>query len=117
MATYQHGISIQEQATSLVPTIEVSAGLPVVIGTAPLHLVNAPVTELPINKATLIYNYNEAVANFGYDEDWENYTLCEYMDLAFSKNSISPVVFVNVLDITKHKQSVESTQKQLQIRK
>lgn len=111
MATYQHGISIQEQATSLVPTIEVSAGLPVVIGTAPLHLVNAPVTELPINKATLIYNYNEAVANFGYDEDWENYTLCEYMDAAFSKNSISPVVFVNVLDITKHKQSVESTQK------
>lgn len=109
--TYQHGIYIQEEATSLVPTIEVSAGLPVVVGTAPLYLINAPVAQLPTNKATLIYSYAEAVANFGYTDDWDNYTLCEYMDAAFSKNSISPVVFINVLDVTKHKQSVESTQK------
>ena len=80
MPTYNHGIYIQEQATSLVPTIEVSAGLPVVIGTAPLHLVNAPAAELPVNKATLIYSYAEAVAQFGYSNDWDNYTLCEYMD-------------------------------------
>lgn len=111
--TYQHGIYIQEEATSLVPTIEVSAGLPVVVGTAPLYLINAPVAQLPTNKATLIYSYAEAVANFGYTDNWDNYTLCEYMDAAFSKNSISPVVFINVLDITKHKQSVESTQKSL----
>lgn len=109
--TYQHGIYIQEEATSLTPTIEVSAGLPVVVGTAPLYLVSAPVAQLPTNKATLIYSYAEAVANFGYTDDWDNYTLCEYMDAAFSKNSISPVVFINVLDVTKHKQSVESTQK------
>lgn len=113
MPTYNHGIYIQEQATSLVPTIEVSAGLPVVVGTAPLHLVNAPVAELPVNKATLIYSYSEAVATFGYSDNWEDYTLCEYMDAAFSKNSISPVVFINVLDLSTHKTNVESTQKTL----
>ncbi len=111
MATYSHGITIEEQATSLVPTIEVSASLPVVIGTAPLHLINAPVAELPTNKATLIYSYNEAVTTFGYSDDWEKYSLCEYMDAAFSKNSVSPVIFINVLDLTKHKQSVADTQK------
>lgn len=109
MATYKHGIYIQEQATSLVPTIEVNAGLPVVIGTAPIHLVE----EQSINKATLIYSYSEAVNNFGYNNDWDSFTLCEYMDAAFSKNSISPVVFVNVLDPAKHKAIVASTQKTL----
>jgi len=108
--TYKHGIYIQEQETSLVPTIEVSAGLPVVVGTAPVHLATDAV---PANKATLIYNYADAASQFGYSDDWDNYTLCEYMDAAFSKNSISPVIFINVLDITKHKQTVASTQKTL----
>lgn len=108
--TYKHGIYIQEQETALVPTIEVSAGLPVVVGTAPVHLATDAV---PANKATLIYNYADAVSQFGYSDDWDNYTLCEYMDAAFSKNSVSPVVFINVLDITKHKQTVASTQKTL----
>lgn len=106
MATYSHGITIEEQDTSLIPTVEVSSGLPVVFGTAPIHLLSDSDTADLVNKATLLYSYNEAVTTFGYSDDWEKYTLCEYMDAAFSKNSVSPVVFVNVLDLTKHKQSV-----------
>ena len=44
MATYQHGVYNQEQATSLTTPIRSSAALQVIFGTAPVHL-NAPVSE------------------------------------------------------------------------
>ena len=42
MATYQHGVYNQEQATSLTTPIRSSAALQVIFGTAPVHLADDP---------------------------------------------------------------------------
>lgn len=111
MATYDHGVKTSEIATSLIPTVKVSAGLPVVFGTAPLHLAIDPAGA---NMPVLCYTYAEAVQQLGYSDDWEKYTLCEMMDAAFAKFGIAPVVFVNVLDPTVHKEAVAEKEYELQ---
>ena len=64
---YQHGVYIREVATSIVPPVNTTAGLPVVFGTAPIHLATDPAEA---NKPLLCYTYSEAVAALGYSDDW-----------------------------------------------
>jgi len=100
---YKHGIYGSEVPTSLVPMTEINAGLPVVFGTAPVHLAtDRAATNVPV----LCYKYSEAVEALGYSDDWEKYTLCEFMKSQFSLFNMAPVVFVNVLDPAKHKEAV-----------
>ena len=47
MAFY-HGIKTQEVATSVVSPVQTTAGLPVVIGTAPVHLASEPKVNEPV---------------------------------------------------------------------
>ncbi|GAQ24219.1 phage tail sheath family protein [Tepidanaerobacter syntrophicus] len=101
---YRHGVYISEVDTSITPAVSTTAGLPVVFGTAPIHLARDPA---PTHKPTLCYTYAEAVEQLGYSKDWEKYTLCEFMDSHFGKYACSPVVFVNVLDPVKHTKTVE----------
>ena len=77
---YKHGIYGSEVATSLVPMTEVNAGLPVVFGTAPLHLAKNPAKA---NTPVLCYKYAEAVEQLGYSTNWEGFTLCEFMKSQF----------------------------------
>lgn len=100
---YKHGIYTSEIPTALVPMTQISAGLPVVFGTAPLHLASE---SAGANVPKLCYKYSEAVEYFGYSEDWEKYTLCESMKAFFSLYTIAPVVFINVLDPAKHKTAI-----------
>ena len=102
---YQHGVYVSETATSIVPAVNTTAGLPVVFGTAPLHLASDPAAA---NKPVLCYTYAEAVEQLGYSKDWESYTLCEVIYSQFALYGYSPVVFVNVLDPDTHKESVEN---------
>lgn len=97
---YKHGIYTSEQATSLVPMTQTDGGLIVCFGTAPVHLATAPVEA---NTPVLCYTYKEAVAAFGYSEDWEKYTLCEMIKTHFALFNMAPIVFVNVLDKNIHK--------------
>lgn len=100
---YKHGVYISEVPTSVIPPAKVSAGLPVVFGTAPINLA----TSLGyVNKPLLAYSYAEAVAGLGYSDDWQNYTLCEFIKSHFALFNVTPVVFVNVLDPAVHKASV-----------
>ncbi|MDT2238310.1 hypothetical protein P7H19_21395 [Paenibacillus larvae] len=59
-----------------------------------------------MNLPVLCKSWNEAVEALGYSEDWESYTLCEMMYSHFQLYKQSPVVFVNVLDPSKHKTTV-----------
>ena len=102
---YQHGVYIREVATSIVPPVNTTAGLPVIFGTAPIHLATDPAEA---NKPLLCYTYAEAVAALGYSDDWESYTLCEAMRAAFALYNRAPVVFVNVLDPHTHKKTVSN---------
>jgi len=100
---YKHGIYTGEVPTSLVPMTQTDSGLIVAFGTAPVHLATDPAE---VNTPVLCYSYAEAVAAFGYSEDWENFTLCEVMKSQFALFNMAPVVFVNVLDKDKHKAAV-----------
>ncbi len=96
--TYEHGISVSEQATSLTPPAEVDSSIPIVVGTAPVE----DLVKKPINDPKLIYSYSEFVETFGYDADYTKYTLCEFADVFFKAYSTAPVVFVNVYDPAVH---------------
>ena len=103
----KHGVYGSEVPTSLVPMTNVSAGLPVVFGTAPVHLAtDAAKANVPV----LCYTYAEAVEALGYSDDWESYTLCEFMKSHFALFNMAPVVFVNVLDVAKHKTAVSDAE-------
>ena len=101
--SYKHGVYTYEQPTSILPPVRVSAGLPVVFGTAPVHLLE---DTGPVNKPVLCYTYPEAVTRLGYHDAWEDWTLCEFMNAMFSLFSVAPVVFINVFDPAVHKSDV-----------
>lgn len=100
---YKHGIYPSEIPTSIIPPVKTDAGLPIVFGTAPLHLASA---SAGANNPVLAYTYAEAIAAFGYSDDWEKYTLCEFIYSHFSLFNVAPVVLVNVLDPSVHKTAV-----------
>jgi len=100
---YKHGVYISEVPTSVASPVRVTAGLPVVVGTAPINL--ADIQEY-VNKPLLAYTYQEAVKALGYSTDWAGYTLCEFIKSHYQQYSMAPVVFINVLDPVTHKASV-----------
>ena len=99
--TYYHGIRVEEQATSIIAPITSTAGLQVVVGTAPVNLAKDPysVTNTPL----IAYSFAEAVSKLGYSDDFKKYTLCQSMDASFRVFNVAPSVFINVLDPKKHK--------------
>lgn len=98
---YKHGVYTSEVPTSVIPPVNTTAGLPVIFGTAPVHLAS---DRAEANKPVLCYTYDEAVKQFGYSKDWKKYTLCEAVYGMFALYNRAPVVLVNVLDPAKHKQ-------------
>lgn len=101
---YNHGIGIQENATSIIPPIQSSAGVQVIVGTAPINMAADPYAL--VNKPVIIYNWKEAVEKLGYDDDWEKYTLCQSMDATFRVFNVAPIILINVLDPTRHFEEV-----------
>lgn len=101
MATYKHGVYTSEQATSMTAPVTGTAGLQVVVGTAPVNMLEHP--EQAVNTPLLAYNYKEAVAAVGYHDDFAAYTLCESISAAFSVVGTGPLVLINVLDPAKHR--------------
>lgn len=97
--TYKHGVNISEVPTSVFSPVEATAGLQVVVGTAPINLAK---TNEYFNKPLLAYSFAEASEALGYSDDWDNYTLCEVMDSSFRQFGVAPVVFINVLNPDKH---------------
>lgn len=103
---YFHGVKASEVATSIITPVATNAGLPVVFGTAPVHLTDDP--SAYVNKPVICFSFKEAVEALGYSADWENYTLCEAMYSEFQLFGVQPIIFVNVLDPAKHKADVEA---------
>lgn len=107
MSAYKHGVYTSEEATSIISPVEATAGLQVVVGTAPINLAK---TDEYVKKPLLAYTLAEAVQGLGYSDDWENYTLCEVMDATFRLYGVAPVVFINVLDPKKHISTEENNE-------
>lgn len=111
---YKHGVSVSEVPTSVLPPVEVAAGIPFIVGTAPVNMTD----PTNVNKPVLCYTYDEAVAAFGYvppvlDEATGlkkyEYSICEFIDSHFKLFGVSPVIIVNVLDPAKAFKSITTT--------
>ena len=107
MATYKHGVYASEIATSLLAPVTGTAGLQVIVGTAPVHTLEDPAAA--VNKPLLVNNYKEAVAAVGYSDDFAKYTLCEAIAANFSYIGVAPLVLINVLDPAKHSAAFNNT--------
>ena len=105
---YFHGVKASEVPTSVIAPVATTAGLPVVFGTAPVHLTADP--KANVNKPVICYSWDEAVKKLGYSDDWDKYTLCEAMYTQFKLYNVSPIVFVNVLDPSNHKAAVTNAE-------
>nr|DAJ08307.1 MAG TPA: tail sheath tube [Caudoviricetes sp.] len=99
--SYNHRISTKEIATQLATPVQGSSGLQVVVGTAPINMSENP--EAAVNVPVIAYTYQEAVKMLGYSEEFDKYTLCQSMYASFQIFAVAPVVFINVLDPSKHK--------------
>jgi phage tail sheath protein FI len=90
-----HGVTVREQPTGVKPPVEISAGLPVYIGTAPINSVDLENVNLP----KVAYTLAEAVEQFGaLSDDFESWTLHEAIKAHFSAYAVGPIVLINVLD-------------------
>jgi len=89
---YERGVKVVEVPTSVVPPVRTGT-IVFAVGTAP---------KGPVNDPQLITSYDQFVETFGWDEDFEKYTLCEAAHIAFRKRGVTPFVAVNVFDPEKH---------------
>lgn len=110
---YKHGVYVSEVPTSVLSPVTVDAGIPFIVGTAPVSMAD----EANVNKPVLCNTYAEAVAAFGYLPPVENsvglkefeYTISEFLSSHFSLYGAAPVIIVNVLDPTVHRAAAETT--------
>ncbi|MBQ9628372.1 MAG: phage tail sheath family protein [Synergistaceae bacterium] len=102
---FRHGVYKSEVPTSIIPPSQINAGLPVIVGTAPVYMCE----EMKVNEPVLVYSYEEAVKALGYSSDWKKYTLCEFMYSQFALFAKSPAVMINVFDPESHKENVNLT--------
>lgn len=84
---FTHGIYKSEVATSIIAPVTGESGLPVVIGTA---------SKGPVNDPVLVYTYEEAIEAFGASDDWESYTLNEFIYSHFALYGQAPAVLISV---------------------
>ena len=98
---YNHGIKVNEIATTLVAPVQSTSGLQVIVGTAPVNMADDP--SAAVNKAILVNSFAEAAAAVGYCTDFENYTLCQAIYASFQLSNVRPIVLINVLDPATHK--------------
>lgn len=95
---FQHGVYINESETALRPTVPAPSALPVVFGTAPIHMLDDP--EEAINRPILASSLTEVAEQLGFTgtRDGQHfYTLSEFAYSFFTLFGSSPAVFVNVL--------------------
>ena len=93
-----HGVFVQEQATAVSTPVVATSGIPFVVGLAPAHAATNPAKA---NTPVLVTSWDEAVEKLGFSYDWKTYTLCEFMYSHFQLFGCQPVVFCNVLDVSK----------------
>lgn len=103
--TYRHGVYASEVATAITPMVTVATPT-VVFGTAPVHLAQNPA---PANKLIMCSTLAEFVSQFGWSDDFKAYTLCEAAQVHFQLFKVAPVIFVNVLEASKHSKEATLT--------
>lgn len=108
-----HGAKVNEIPTGVTPPVESLAGLPIYVGSAPVHMSADKTAKL--NVPMIVASLAEATEKAGfYDAEGTDgqkkfaFTLCEAISAHFKIGSVGPVVLINVLDPATHRTSVAS---------
>jgi hypothetical protein len=107
-----HGAQVEEVPTGVRPAVQISAGVPVYFGTAPINSVDLT----NVNKPKLATSLAEFEAAFGaLSDDFASWTLHEAAKAHFSVYEVAPIVCVNVLDpnVSRHKATATDESHQL----
>lgn len=91
-----HGFNLTEATTSVSAPVQVSSGLQIIVGTAPVNQLANPAAA--VNTPLYVSTYKEAVAAVGWSSDFAKYTLCEAISANFKVVGTAPIVVINVLD-------------------
>lgn len=91
-----HGFNLTEATTSVSAPVQVSSGLQIIVGTAPVNQLANPAAA--VNTPLYVSTYKEAVAAVGWSSDFAKYTLCEAISANFQAVGTAPIVVINVLD-------------------
>lgn len=103
-----HGVNVNEVATSLAAPTAAATGIPFIVGCAPIHSADNPAA---LNKPVLITSWDEFKEKFGYCEDWADFPLCEAGYCHFVDFGLQPAVFLNVFDPATHKSAQTAADK------
>ena len=111
---YNHGVKVSEVPTSINPPVSVAAGIPFIVGTAPVNMTDPKNVNRPVRCAS----YEEAVQFFGFVPAKDDavsglkkyeYTISEFIQSQFALFAVGPVIIVNVLDPTTHKKAATTS--------
>lgn len=86
------GVRATEKKSALTAPVTAQTAT-MAFGTAPVHQ-----TGRGANEIVLAFSYAEAIAQLGWSDDWEKYTLCEVIDSHFKLYGVGPLLMVNVMD-------------------
>lgn len=105
---FTHGVYIEEQAPRRLP-LQAESGLQVVVGLAPINMADSGGDP---TAPKLVKTLEQAKAELGYSDqiDWDTYTICQSVFVSFETAGIGPVVYINALDPSKHKETVEESE-------
>lgn len=95
VTSYKHGVTWRDVPTSIVAPVTADSGIPVIIGASPVF----QSTRGPfVNQSRVYLNYQEAVAEMGYSDDWKSYPVSMAIYTYFALFNVGPIVVINVLD-------------------
>lgn len=101
----KHGVYVSEQATTYGTPLGAESGVPFVVGLAPVQSAEYPAK---VGVPVLCTSWEDAVKKLGYSDNWEKYTLCEFMYSHFKYFGCQPVIFCNMLDVSKTEEVAEA---------
>ena len=95
-----HGVIVNEAATSQAASTAAASGIPFIVGCAPIHTVANPAA---LNTPVLIKGWEDFREKFGYSEDWDSFQLCEAAYSHLVDYGMQPIICLNVFDPATHK--------------
>jgi len=104
---FSHGVTASEKQFAPLAARPNRFTTVIAVGTAPVNMSTLAVP--PVNTPIRVNTRDEAVAKFGYSEDWESFTLCEVIESHFTNYKQSPLILINVMDPAVHVESVASS--------
>lgn len=106
--SFYHGVKANQVATSILPSRQISASIPVFVGCAPIHRLSDQSNAAKNGDVVLCYTAAEAAQSLGYtgDDDFQKWGLSEAAYVMFTLYQCAPAIFINIFDPDEHKAAV-----------